>query len=84
MKNSKEDEVVNMNDYIKEAAKKKGWHKYYLTMRPIGIGAQPSGMMDFINYDKRTEVNGRMVWAEVYYDRELTEKELEDYEMIRG
>jgi len=41
-------------------------------------------MMEFFNYDARTEINGRMVWAELYYNRELTEKELEDYEMVRG
>ena len=41
-------------------------------------------MEDFINYDTRTEINGRMVWAELYYSRELTQKELADYEMIKG
>ena len=54
-------------------------------MRPVSIGTHPkSGMMDFINYDNRTEVNRRMVWAELYYDRELSEKELNDYEMIQA
>lgn len=43
-----------------------------------------NGMKDFINYDTKTEVNGRMVWAELYYNRELTQKELEDFEMVRG
>lgn len=31
-------------------------------MRPVSIGTHPkNGMMDFINYDTETEVNGRMV-----------------------
>lgn len=54
-------------------------------MRPVSIGTHPkNGMMDFIKYDCRTEVNWRMVWAEIYYNRELTQKEIEDFEMIRG
>ncbi|MCI8506926.1 MAG: hypothetical protein HFI67_12180 [Lachnospiraceae bacterium] len=54
-------------------------------MRPVSIGTHhKNGMMDFINYDTRTEVNGRMVWAEIYYNRELTQKEMEDFEMVRG
>ena len=77
--------MTDLNTFIRDAAEKKGWKKYFLTLRPVGIGTCPSkGMMDFINYDERMEVNGRMVWAEVYYDRELTDRELENYEMIRG
>lgn len=54
-------------------------------MRPISIGTHSkNGMMDFINYDTRTEINGRMVWVEVYYNRKLSQKEIEDFEMIRG
>lgn len=60
-------------------------YKYYLTERPVSIGTQPrKGMVDFINYDEKTEINGHMVWAEIYYNRELTEQELHEYEMIRG
>lgn len=53
-------------------------------MRPVSIGTHPKGIEDFINYDIRIEINGRMVWAELYYSRELTQKELEDFEMIKG
>lgn len=61
------------DDYIRESAKKYGWRKYYMQMRPVFIGTHPkNGMIDFINYDARMEVNGRMVWAELYYNRELT------------
>lgn len=76
---------MSTNEYIRQAAHKNCWHKYYSIMRPVSIGTHPkNGMMDFINYDTRMEVNGRMVWAELYYNRELTQKEMEDFEMIKG
>ncbi len=76
---------MSTNDYIRQSAQKYNWNKYYSVMRPVSIGTHPkNGMMDFINYDTRTEINGRMVWAELYYNRKLTQKEMEDFEMIRG
>lgn len=76
---------MSTNDYIRQTAKKRNWQKYYSVMRLVSIGTHPkSGMMDFINYDTRMEINERMVWAELYYNRELTQKELEDFEMVRG
>lgn len=76
---------MSTNHYIRQAAQKYNWHKYYSVMRPVSIGTHPKeGMMDFINYDTRTEINRCMVWAEVYYNRELTQKEMEDFEMIKG
>lgn len=76
-------------EYIRTAASKYGWKKYYSVMRPVSIGTAPkSGMMDFINYDNRMEIqanNGVIrVWAEIYYNRELTEQEIKDYELTRG
>lgn len=71
-------------DYIRESAKKYKWYKYYSTLRPVSMGTQPkNGFMDFINYDERTEINGKMVWAELYYNRELTEKEMKDYDLVK-
>lgn len=76
---------MSTNEYIRQAARKNHWKKYYSLLRPVSIGTHPkNGLEDFINYSTRTEVNGRMVWAELYYSRELTEKELTDYEMIKG
>ena len=46
---------------------------YEMKQRPIGIGCQPKGMVEF-NEDKGN-------WGIVAYDRELTEKELSDYEI---
>lgn len=57
-------------EYIRTAASKYGWKKYYSIMRPVSIEtALKSGMMDFINYDDRTEIrtnNGVVLaWAEL-------------------
>ena len=76
---------MSINDYIRQAAQRNNWKKYYSILRPVSIGTHPkNGMEDFINYDTRTEINGHMVWAELYYSRELTQKELEDYEMVKA
>lgn len=76
---------MSTNDYIRQAADQNQWKKYYSILRPVSIGTHPkNGMMDFINYDTRAEINGHMAWAELYYNRELTQKELEDFEMERG
>lgn len=76
---------MNDKDYIRNSANKNKWFKYYSTERPVSIGTQPTfGFMDFINCDERTEIDGRMVWAELYYNRELTSKEMRDYELIKA
>lgn len=75
---------MSNTNYVRQSADKYGWIKYYALLRPVSIGTQPArGFMDFINYDERTEVDGRMVWAELYYNRELTEKEMEDYNLVK-
>lgn len=80
---------MSNTEYIRSVANKYGWIKYYSVMRPASIGAQPAaGFMDFINYDDRKEIqthNGTIrAWAELYYNRELTEQEMKDYEIVRG
>lgn len=76
---------MNIRDYIRLQATKQGWVKYYSTLRPVSIGTQPtSGFMDFINYEDRTLMDGKMVWAELYYDHELTRNEMEQYDLIRA
>lgn len=76
---------MNERDYIRNSAKMCNWYKYYSTLRPVGIGTQPKkGFMEFINFDDRIEIEGKMVWAELYYNRPLTETEMKDYELIRG
>ncbi len=76
---------MNTNEYIRSLSRKNGWIKYYSTLRPVSIGTQPAkGFMDFINYDDRTEVEGKEVWAELYYNRELTTEEMNAYELLRA
>ncbi len=80
---------MSNTEYVRTAASKYGWKKYYSVMRPVSLGTAPkSGMMDFINYDDRTEIQANngviQAWAELYYNRELTEQELHDYEIVRG
>lgn len=75
---------MSNQEYIRSCAAKKGWRTYYSTLRPVSIGTQPKeGFMDFINYDERTEVDVKMAWAELYYNRELTEKEMRDYDLVK-
>jgi len=80
---------MSNTEYIRSVANKYDWKKYYSIMRPVSIGTAPkSGMMDFINYNDRMEIqtnNGVIrAWAELYYNRELTEQEMKDYEMVKG
>ena len=58
---------------------------YYMTMRPFGIGCQPKrGLVDAESYDEKTFVDeiGRKVWSRIVYDRELTEQEVSQYELV--
>lgn len=76
---------MDVREYIRKTADKYGWIKYYSILRPVSIGTQPAaGFMDFINYDERTEIDGKMVWSELYYNRELTREELEMHELIKA
>lgn len=76
---------MSEKEYIRNAANKYGWKKYYAVMRPVSIGTQPvKGFMDYVNYKERTEAHGKMVWAELYYNRNLTKEEIDQYELIRG
>lgn len=71
--------------FLEEQAKKRGWFKYYSLLRPVGIGTHPkNGMIDFINFDSRKDMDGIRVWAILYYERELADKELEDFEMVKA
>ena len=59
--------------------------QYYSIHRPVGPGTFPKdGMIGFINYDRRTFIPeiGREAWATLAFDRELTRKEMESYELV--
>jgi hypothetical protein len=57
--------------------------RYYLTLRPVGIGTQPKGMVDWQNFDRRTYVPeiDHEAWGWVEYDAPLTEEEIIAYDM---
>lgn len=58
--------------------------RYYLTQRPPAPGAIPAGARAVADYDEPAYIHsiGKTVhgWAE--YDRELTDREIEDYELV--
>lgn len=59
--------------------------RYYSTERPISIGTYPkAGAVEIVNFDERTEVErlGIAVWGYIDYDRELSDAEIEDYELV--
>lgn len=61
--------------------------KYYILNRPVSIGTQPSrGLINFVNYNQRTFIGeiGREAWGMLKYNRELTDSEVENYELKRG
>jgi len=60
-----------------------GEHTYYMILRPVGIGSQPKGFVAYRNYSKRKYIPEitHEAWGEVTYKRQLSEKELHDYDM---
>lgn len=61
-------------------------YTYYSLYRPVSPGTYPrDGLVDFENFDRRSMVEniGREAWAVLHYDRELTEREMMDYELVR-
>jgi hypothetical protein len=55
--------------------------KYGMRLRPFGIGCQPmNGLEDVMD---GVEKDGRHYWNVLIYSRELTEKELSNYELDR-
>ena len=59
-------------------------YRYYMTQRPFMPGAQPyDGLIGHEDLDPYVTVPeiGRQAWTMLTYDRELTDKELRDYEL---
>lgn len=49
-------------------------YKYGMRLRPCGIGCQPKGFVECLDGDKQ-------YWNYLLYDRELSPKEVADYEL---
>lgn len=58
-------------------------HTYYMTQRPPSLGCQPmDGMLEVKDYgERKTITEGIRAWGDVTYSRQLTEKEIADYEL---
>ena len=51
------------------------------------LGSCPKrGLVEFYNYDRRQMEKeiGREVWGYVLYNRELTQEEIKDYELVKA
>ena len=59
-------------------------YKYYTKRRPPDIGTIPKDFVNIKSYGERKTVmaNGMQAWGEVVYNRKLTEKEINDYELL--
>lgn len=49
-------------------------YKYGMRLRPVGIGCQPKGFIEFDESDDR-------YWNVIYYDRPLSEEEIRNYDL---
>ena len=58
-------------------------HRYYLTQRPVSVGAQPKGFCSLSN-DPGELPGGIKYYGYVEYQRDLTPREVEDYELYDG
>jgi len=60
-------------------------YTYYLTQRPFGPGTFPKdGLVEGFNYECKEFIPqiGMKAWASVSYSRQLSEKEVMDYELV--
>ena len=58
-------------------------YRYYLLLRPVGIGTQPQGMADWHNFDSRKYISeiDHEAWGWVEYDQPLSQEEIDAYDM---
>lgn len=60
--------------------------KFYSPYRPVSIGTYPKDeSVEIFNFDTKTpipELNNKSVWGYVTYTRNLTDTEVENYELI--
>ena len=59
-------------------------NRYYLALRPVSLGTQPNGFIQYENFDCRQfcpEID-REAWGWVEYDHPLDEKQVKEYDLI--
>lgn len=73
--------LEKLADYVD--GEKQRLHRYYLLLRPFGIGTQPQGMTDWHNFDSRKYIPeiDHEAWGWVEYDHPLTQEEVDAYDM---
>lgn len=78
------EEKNRIYDAIRKEIEEKKLYTYYMILRPVGIGCQPKGFIDYEDYDRRTYIPAisHEAWGEVTYDRQLTVEETKAYDMI--
>lgn len=57
-------------------------YRYYLTQRPPSIGTHPNGASNIVSFDNKQEFEGINCYGYVEYENPLTEKQINDYELI--
>ena len=60
--------LEKLADYVE--GERQSSHRYYLLLRPVGIGTQPQGMTDWHNFDCRKYIPeiDHEAWGWVEYD----------------
>ena len=58
-------------------------YRYATLMRPPSPGAFPRAGICEVSFDEGTAPSGHHYWGWCEYDRELSEKEIYDYELER-
>lgn len=57
-------------------------YRYYLTQRPPSIGTHPNGTSNVVSFDTKQEFEGINCYGYVEYKNPLTEKQINDYELV--
>ena len=59
-------------------------YAYGMRFRPRQPLAQPNDYIDWQDFDDRCQLpSGDEVWSILWYNRELTDREIYDYELVR-
>ena len=59
-------------------------YRYFLTLRPVSLGTQPNGFVEYESFDSRRfcpEI-GHEAWGWVEYENPLDDKQVRDYDLV--